>query len=67
LNDPSTVLKEKGYDVVPQVGVAGFFIDLGVRIPPSLARSCSALNATVQAIIQAGPPEIATACARKFS
>ena len=27
------VLKEKGYDVVPQVGVAGFFIDLGVRHP----------------------------------
>ncbi len=28
-----TVLKEKGFDVVPQVGVAGFFIDLGVRHP----------------------------------
>jgi very-short-patch-repair endonuclease len=28
-----TVLKEKGYDVVPQVGVAGFFIDLGVKHP----------------------------------
>jgi very-short-patch-repair endonuclease len=27
------VLKEKGYDVVPQVGVAGFFIDLGVKHP----------------------------------
>jgi very-short-patch-repair endonuclease len=27
------VLKEKGYDVVPQIGVAGFFIDLGVRHP----------------------------------
>ncbi len=27
------VLKEKGYDVVPQVGVAGFFIDLGIRHP----------------------------------
>lgn len=27
------VLREKGYDVVPQVGVAGFFIDLGVRHP----------------------------------
>jgi len=27
------VLKENGYDVVPQVGVAGFFIDLGVRHP----------------------------------
>jgi very-short-patch-repair endonuclease len=27
------VLKEKGYEVVPQVGVAGFFIDLGVRHP----------------------------------
>jgi len=27
------VLKEKGYAVVPQVGVAGFFIDLGVRHP----------------------------------
>jgi very-short-patch-repair endonuclease len=27
------VLKEKGLDVVPQVGVAGFFIDLGVRHP----------------------------------
>lgn len=27
------VLKAKGYDVVPQVGVAGFFIDLGVRHP----------------------------------
>jgi very-short-patch-repair endonuclease len=26
-------LKEKGYDVVPQIGVAGFFIDLGVRHP----------------------------------
>ena len=24
-----TVLKENGYEVVPQVGVAGFFIDLG--------------------------------------
>lgn len=29
----SSVLKEKGYEVVPQVGVAGFFIDLGVRHP----------------------------------
>lgn len=28
-----TVLKENGYEVVPQVGVAGFFIDLGVRHP----------------------------------
>lgn len=28
-----TALKEKGYDIVPQVGVAGFFIDLGVRHP----------------------------------
>jgi very-short-patch-repair endonuclease len=28
-----TVLKEKGYDVVPQVGVAGFFLDLGVKHP----------------------------------
>ncbi len=27
------VLKEKGYEGVPQVGVAGFFIDLGVRHP----------------------------------
>jgi superfamily I DNA and/or RNA helicase len=27
------VLKENGYDVVPQVGVAGFFIDLAVRHP----------------------------------
>src|SRR5262249_49577976 len=27
------VLKEKGYEVVPQVGVAGYFIDLGVRHP----------------------------------
>jgi len=29
----SWVLREKGYEVVPQVGVAGFFIDLGVRHP----------------------------------
>jgi superfamily I DNA and/or RNA helicase/very-short-patch-repair endonuclease len=27
------VLLEHGYDVVPQVGVAGFFIDLGVKHP----------------------------------
>jgi very-short-patch-repair endonuclease len=27
------ILKEKGYEVVPQVGVAGFFIDLGVKHP----------------------------------
>jgi hypothetical protein len=27
------VLKEKGHEVVPEVGVAGFFIDLGVRHP----------------------------------
>jgi very-short-patch-repair endonuclease len=27
------VLREKGFDVVPQVGVAGFFIDLAVRHP----------------------------------
>ena len=27
------VLKESGYQVVPQVGVASFFIDLGVRHP----------------------------------
>ena len=27
------VLNEKGYEVVPQVGVAGFFIDLAVRHP----------------------------------
>jgi very-short-patch-repair endonuclease len=28
-----SVLKEKGFDVVPQVGVAGFFLDLAVRHP----------------------------------
>jgi len=28
-----SVLKESGYHVVPQVGVAGFFIDLAVRHP----------------------------------
>jgi very-short-patch-repair endonuclease len=28
-----TVLKENGYEIVPQVGVAGFFIDLGVKHP----------------------------------
>jgi very-short-patch-repair endonuclease len=28
-----SVLKENGFDVVPQVGVAGFFIDLAVRHP----------------------------------
>jgi very-short-patch-repair endonuclease len=28
-----TVLKSHGYDVVPQVGVSGYFIDLGVRHP----------------------------------
>jgi len=27
------VLKDHGYEVVPQVGVAGFFIDLGVKHP----------------------------------
>jgi very-short-patch-repair endonuclease len=27
------VLKESGFDVVPQVGVAGFFVDLAVRHP----------------------------------
>jgi very-short-patch-repair endonuclease len=28
-----SVMKEHGYEVVPQVGVAGFFIDLGVKHP----------------------------------
>jgi len=28
-----TVLKESGYEIVPQVGVGGFFIDLGVKHP----------------------------------
>lgn len=28
-----SVLKEKGYDIAAQVGVAGFFIDLGVKHP----------------------------------
>jgi hypothetical protein len=27
------VLKDRGYEIVPQVGVAGFFIDLGVKHP----------------------------------
>ena len=27
------VLKENGYEIVPQVGVAGFFVDLGVKHP----------------------------------
>jgi len=27
------VLREKGFEVIPQVGVAGFFVDLGVRHP----------------------------------
>jgi hypothetical protein len=27
------VLNESGYEVVPQVGVAGFFIDLAIRHP----------------------------------
>jgi very-short-patch-repair endonuclease len=27
------VLKENGYEIIPQVGVAGFFIDLGVKHP----------------------------------
>jgi superfamily I DNA and/or RNA helicase/very-short-patch-repair endonuclease len=31
-----SVLKENGFDVVPQVGVAGFFIDLAVRHPAKL-------------------------------
>jgi hypothetical protein len=44
-------LKDSGYDVVPQMGVAGFFIDLGVR--PNQDRLCSASNATVPAIIPA--------------
>ncbi len=32
-NSVGAVLKEKGLEVVPQVGVAGFFIDLGVVHP----------------------------------
>ena len=32
-NSVGTILKEKGYEVVPQVGVAGFFIDLAVKHP----------------------------------
>jgi very-short-patch-repair endonuclease len=32
------VLKEHGYDVVSQVGVAGFFIDLAVRLPEQPGR-----------------------------
>jgi very-short-patch-repair endonuclease len=28
-----SILKENGFEVVPQVGVAGFFVDLGVRHP----------------------------------
>jgi very-short-patch-repair endonuclease len=35
-----TLLKEKGYEVVPQVGVAGFFIDLAVKHP---TKPCSYL------------------------
>jgi very-short-patch-repair endonuclease len=27
------VLRDKGFEVIPQVGVAGFFVDLGVRHP----------------------------------
>ena len=29
----SSVLRDNGYEVVPQVGVAGFFIDIGVKHP----------------------------------
>ena len=32
-NSVGFVLKEKGFSVVPQVGVAGFFLDLAVKHP----------------------------------
>ncbi|MDB4975163.1 MAG: transcription elongation factor GreA/GreB domain protein, partial [Myxococcaceae bacterium] len=33
-------LREVGYEVVPQVGVQGFFIDLGVRLPGEVGYVC---------------------------
>ena len=35
------LLREQGYEVVPQLGVAGYFIDLAVRHPILMARSSS--------------------------
>jgi hypothetical protein len=54
-----SVLKSQGYDVVPQIGVSGYFIDLAVR-RKSLAHSCSESNLMERAITQADPPGIAT-------
>jgi len=31
--DVATILRQRGYQVDPQIGVAGFFIDVGVRDP----------------------------------
>jgi phage terminase large subunit-like protein len=39
------ILKSAGYDIVPQVGVAGFSIDIGVKDSATLADSWQKLSA----------------------
>jgi hypothetical protein len=62
-----TILKENGYDVVPQVGVAGFFIDLGVRHLVKSGPSCWVSNATAQATIPVDLRGTATDFVKKSS
>lgn len=60
------VLKDMGFDVVPQVGVAGFFIDLAVKHPRRLAATSWVSSATVQRIIPGGRRVTGIDCARPY-
>jgi len=46
------ILNENGFKTIPQVGVAGFFIDIGVVHPEKQVNLYLVLNVMVQLIIQ---------------
>ena len=54
------MLKSHGYDVVPQVGVSGYFIDLGVRHPQKPGAFILGVELTGRATIQDALPGIET-------
>ncbi|AKV04713.1 DNA helicase related protein [Labilithrix luteola] len=60
-------LQNAGYTVEPQVGVAGYFVDLAVRHPRTRAPSFSASSATAPRITRASPRAIGIDSVSRFS
>ena len=56
----ASALQARGYQVHPQVGIAGFFLRSAIADPERPADISLALNATAQLITARGQPETAT-------